>query len=549
MASATIDEAKIEISIDKASIDGIKKDLEKIRENTGKTFLKTFKEGNWLSIGAQFRGTVKNLFVDFAKGTKSVGLFSDMLNISVGNMDALLQSAEDFGLEINEAGNAFVDIQKNAFEFITKGSGPFAELAQSPLFDANRLTDSKGQLSDINAILCAVSDAMEGMGDRQAAALAGRAGINDPKMIAFLRQGSDSIKNLSLRAGEFGTRTDEDVYLAKELSKALYDIEKNARRGLIPVFRMITPLLIGIANGTRSLERHFMVIIPLLIFLAGCLGKAFAPKVVTIATRLSSSVKALAAALNMAVGKFALLAGAFLIIGLVLEDLFVWMDGGESAFEEYWEAMLGSPEEGKAKLSELLNMAKETMSMLITVAEYLGPVLILGKIITAVEALTAVMSAFGIAAAVSVGWVVAALLLVGAVVVGLVLYWDEFKEACISALNSIAEWCDSTGQKIKAFFDDLFGGISEKFAAIKDSIFGWTDKFSLTSVKETIFPSTMPGLSSTANKFQTNNNVKIDAKFNIDGSKNPQETANKINAGMQNVMKFDGLGNNTAYAT
>jgi hypothetical protein len=44
-------------------------------------------------------------------------------------------------------------------------------------------------------------------------------------------------------------------------------------------------------------------------------------------------------------------------LALVIEDLLVWLDGGESALDGFWTALFGSPEEGKKFFNDILDGA------------------------------------------------------------------------------------------------------------------------------------------------------------------------------------------------
>lgn len=576
MASATIDEAKIEISIDKASIEGIKKDLEAIRTNTDAKIKKTFKAANIAALAAKVQWGAKELFLDFVSGTKAIGRFSDMLGTSVGSMDALMQAAGDFGLEINDAGNAFIDIQKNAFEFITKGTGPFAELSQSPLFDASRLTDSKGHLKDINEILYAVSDALAGMGEGQSAALAGRAGITDPKMIAFLRQGSNAIKGASEMARKYGVRTDQDVEVTKEFTSALRALQNSVHGVLIPLIQMMNPALIALAKSIKWCVNNATFFYPILSGIIVLMGKAFGPAVLAWVKSIGVAVKSFALALNISFGWLTVIAVALLAIGYFLDDFVGWMNGKESKFGDIWESWFGSVENAKEKVSGLWNVVK---SLFKTVLLFSGATAIIGiitKIGFAIYGLVTAITAFGVATNIAI-WPIIAVLAGLAIIIGaLIYYWDDLREAGNNALGSIMAGCNAFSEGWNNlintiatawetaingaigfwdyFFERVFGGIK----SLKESISELADKFSFASAEETvsgwgdkiksIFPDTMPNLSAIAGNTKTENNVKIDANVNVNGAQDPKATADKVVNGIK-TSSWDDFGHNNAVAT
>lgn len=340
-----ISSAFIKLGVDsdkiKADLEGIRKRVDAFAEHRLKTMNLNAFIGTLQSIG-------KDILVDFVSDTKAIGRMSNLLHMSVEEMDILLKTAEDFGVEIQDAGNNFIDIRKNALEFVQNGTGPLAELKGINGFDTSQLTDAEGNLKNIKDIVYIISDALADLDERNSSAFAGRIGINAPKMIAYIKRGSKAIDDQAKQLREHGVRTQRDIDTINEFSRAVKESKRAIGDLLLPVFRLMSPAIRFLSSAVRELIDHWQLFIPMLVGLTWLLSRDFLPIVETLVKTIVSGLKAIGMAFGISFGWLTLIIGVLAVLGLILEDFLVWLDGGESEWGEFWEACFGSAEEVKS---------------------------------------------------------------------------------------------------------------------------------------------------------------------------------------------------------
>jgi len=170
---------------------------------------------------------------------------------------------------------------------------------------------------------------------------------------------------------KYAIYTREDVNKAKEYEQVMRDIRMGGAAIGANISRMILPALTAVGRVLKNIIDFFVNHSTLVKVLAGITGVSagiwgiakviqFAanPAIKTMGKALWTS---LAPILPIIIGVTALIAG----LALIIEDLIVWINGGESAFGDLWNEIFGGVEGAK----ELFNEFKQAIQAIWEVAK------------------------------------------------------------------------------------------------------------------------------------------------------------------------------------
>ena len=143
-------------------------------------------------------------------------------------------------------------------------------------------------------------------------------------------------RNLSLKERQerqelLNKYTEKDIKLYRETSKLFGSIGDEVGKAGRELIRLLAPALLVVANALKEAikwvkenKEHWQVLIPILAVLAGLLLKTVVPAVWAFTRALLANPATWAAL-------------ALVALGVLLEDMIVWLRGGESAFGKYWD--------------------------------------------------------------------------------------------------------------------------------------------------------------------------------------------------------------------
>ena len=175
-----------------------------------------------------------------------------------------------------------------------------------------------------------------------------------------------TLEQFQLQDGnKYAIFTKDDVNNAKEYELMMRDIRMGTASIGANISRMLTPALIAVSKIVRNvvyfLTKHG-TFIQIIAGMAGVAGGIYGiAKVIQFAG--TPAVKAfgkslwtaLAPILPIIIGITVILAG----IALLLEDLIVWVNGGESAFGDLWDEIFGGVEGAKQLFNDFIAIFKE----------------------------------------------------------------------------------------------------------------------------------------------------------------------------------------------
>lgn len=300
------------------------------------------------------------LFDTYVNGVAALDRLSESLDMDIERLQEWQGAARTAGVEADEIGNIFRDMNDYITDATRFDSGPLKEIAAQLGIS---LTDINGAARNSEAVLLDLADAFHALSAQEATGYGMQLSF-DPGMIALLQQGRNALEELFREQRELGIYTKQDAEIAKTFNRELGDLWQSMKAGSAIVLRMVVPamtkMIDWIERGVKFMREHETFVEAFFITLATAITAFALPALAKLAV---------AAATN----PFTLLIAGAAGLALVLEDLYVWMNGGEAAFGDFW-SNFGTPEEVKASVEGFIQSFKEILPAALSVAKVVGSV-------------------------------------------------------------------------------------------------------------------------------------------------------------------------------
>ena len=285
-------------------------------------------------------GALTTSYVSQAQGLKQL---SDSLGMSMEDLQGWQYAAESAGAEAEEVGNFFRDMNDYIVDATTFDSGPLKDISKELGLS---LKDAQGNVRDTMDVVLDLSDAFQKVGPQKAVAFGMQMGI-DPGMIQLLQKGRAEIEGLIKAQQELGGYTKEDAEIVAKAQFAFMSFGRAIQAAALPVARVLVPMM------TKATEK-FSEAVAFLRKHEPFMKAVFAGIAAVITARLiPASVKLaavwLANPLTWIIGG---IAAAIVAIGLAIDDLIAYMNGGKSVFADFWSILGTGPE-----IAEMLGRA------------------------------------------------------------------------------------------------------------------------------------------------------------------------------------------------
>lgn len=487
MVASVIDALLITLGVDSS---GVKSGMAQA-ENTIAASAKNIMNNILAPLAAAL--AVGSAFKEYLAGAQAVGNLANTLNENQEDMQAWAQAVERAGGDASAFEGSLVSLNSKMLEFAQTGTSSAAPaLAQLGI----SARDSNGNIKssiDIISELARVADTMD---PARFQALTSSLGI-DSGTLLLLKQGSISVDELVSRQKLLGVYTAEDSTIATKMGNAIKDLMQVLKSISTIIMRIVLPPLTWL---TDKMVEFVLFIREHEVFLRAVISGIAA---VLTALLLPAIIKIGAAALaNPLTWIFLIVAAAVVAVSLLIEDLYVYMKGGQSALGGFW-SIFGSGEEVAAKLSKAWAKLKDIFLVIIEyvkgsipyILQWIGvfagaaviikTVLLIGAgisniigfvkgVITAWQIFTALIAANPIGAVLTA--ITIALMLI-------IQNWDKIKEAAGIALDWINEklaafkgFLQNLAESIKQFFQPIIDYIKNTIAAITDALAPIFDK-------------------------------------------------------------------------
>ena len=440
------------------------------------------------AVGALASGA---LVQQFTEEITQVDRLSKSLGINIERLQQWQGVAENAGVAGEEIGEIFADLNDWMVDADQNQSGAMYEYIEKGLLPAVR--DVNGAMKSTEQYALELADAFAAMDKQQATGIGRQIGIGNAGLVAMFQQGSASISAQMQQIKQLGVYTEDDAKAAKEFSIAIKDLSRALKMLLLPLFRIVAPAATFIARGIQEATKHTAAFMPVLIGLAAVLSAALYPAL----------IKNAKAALAFLASPWGILLAALTAIGLLLDDFVTWLEGGESAFGDFYESIFGDAENAKKTLGNLWEKVKPFLKL---AAYAVALSSVLSVLYSLIVSLNAIMGVFGITSLAALGPIALAIGAIIGVVLLLHAYWDDLVQAFKDAFAWLTEKISWLGDKMSALGDAIDFTPDWDFKDVA-KMAGFYDGDAALAT---------PGTAgTTTNNNTTNNETKVDGKVNI----------------------------------
>jgi ElaB/YqjD/DUF883 family membrane-anchored ribosome-binding protein len=342
MSATIIDEFMIMLGVDgskaKKGMAEVTKSIESGLSGVTKMFT---------GFGAALAGvfSVGSAFSTWKEQAQEFGNVARNLHMGIEDVQAWSGAIGKFGGSAGDFEQSIRGLNVQLARMATLGTSKGGKLLESVGIDAGSIGRQRDALEVMEELAAAVEQMTpdESRGFLQALGL-------DSATIMLLQQGRDGMKDLVRQKKEDAVYTKEDYEAIRQYNVEMGKVKKGfigimgiAFRTIMPAFTKVTEY---VGKFVKYLKRHQTAV------------KAFFVMIGVLVTGyLIPTFLAFARTLMMNPLTWVILALAAL--ALVIEDLIVWLDGGESALDRFWTELFGSPEEAKKTFEDIKKGVKE----------------------------------------------------------------------------------------------------------------------------------------------------------------------------------------------
>ena len=415
-------------------------------------------------LTAGFKGIMGKVFAPLMAGMSFAGIF-DSIYAELKQMNSLSKTTktniEDitaWSRAVNISGGSVEDFSQTLM-FLNQNLTRIAVTGHSrikPFFEKLGVDATELAKKPVLESLEAIGKAIDGMDKRESANMLRAMGF-DGGTIKLLQSGEKGIRELITRQRELGVYTEKDAKAFSAMNKSFKEITSSIKTLFIPAVMLIlnvsSRVVQYLTTGIQYLRKNIDVLRGALVLLSAVFSKQLLQAILNFGTMLMAN-------------PFGMFMVGLTAVLLLLEDLWTYANGGESAFEGLWEK-LGTPD-------EVLTGFKNVGNAIETVAKFLGKtenvmVTVLAFFTAAVGMVLSAVMPVITAIVAAVGWIPLAIVAVGIALAALLQYIYNHRDKVIRAFNAIATRIKAVGSSI---YDSIAGAIDGALAWIKDGISG-----------------------------------------------------------------------------
>lgn len=293
---------------------------------------------------------IKSQFAEFTEAALEVDIASKALGMDIKEFQGWQNAAEKVGLETRDLVQLFGDVSDRMYDAVLHDSGPFKDAVDDIGISLKGVKEGATSSADM---LLQFARAVEKMPKDKAHGLLTQYGF-DPESIKLIMMGEKELEKL-IKTGKEKVRFDkQDIENAKKQKEAQQRL-KNAWEAISALFSsIVSPAitllteLLGDLLGWVKENKQFVIIF--FTALAGVITGLMLP-----------ALTAMATAAWAAIAPFAPLIAIVGAVALVIDDLITYIQGGESAFGDFWK-MFGEGDELGARFKSLWEGIKSILA-------------------------------------------------------------------------------------------------------------------------------------------------------------------------------------------
>lgn len=293
---------------------------------------------------------IKSQFAEFTEAALEVDTASKTLGMDIKEFQGWQNAAEKVGLETRDLVQLFGDVSDRMYDAVLHDSGPFKDAVDDIGISLKGVKEGATSSADM---LLQFARAVEKMPKDKAHGLLTQYGF-DPESIKLIMMGEKELEKL-IKTGKEKARFDKrDIENAQKLREAQQRLNAAWRTisalfasTVSPAVTFLTNLL-GDLLGWVKENKQFVI-----VFFTGLAG--------VITTLMLPALTAMATAAWAAIAPFAPLIAIVGAVALVIDDLITYIQGGESAFGDFWK-MFGEGDELGARFKSLWEGIKSILA-------------------------------------------------------------------------------------------------------------------------------------------------------------------------------------------
>ena len=246
------------------------------------------------------------------------------LGLSIERLQAWLGAAATVGGEAEEIADRFRDMSDYIIDATKFDSGPLKDIAAEL---GIALKNASGEARSTEDVMLDLADAFQRVG-AQASTAYGMQMSFDPATIALLQKGRGELEMLLNVQQENAAFSKEDAELARKQKIAVMALSMAWQGFVNGLMRLASPIITAITEGlgkvTAFLSRNSRAV-----------GLTLTAIATVITASLIPALAGMATAAWAAIAPFAPFIAAAVALGLALDDLWAFVEGGGSAFESF----------------------------------------------------------------------------------------------------------------------------------------------------------------------------------------------------------------------
>lgn len=365
MAANVIDTLKIVFGADTKEIENGMRHVEQTLEGGLQNILSNFVA----PLAAAFAGA--QLFGDYTAQADAIGKMSVALGVDGEALQAWGEAAARAGGSAQGLQGSVRSLNRGIQEFARTGKGRAAESLKALGFNQKSVKDAQGNAKDVFSLMQMLSEKAESMDKAKFAGIAERLGL-DQGTIMLLQSGRVAVDELVARQKSLGVYTEKDFEITAAFNDAIADLGQVFKAVAAVVMRVITPVITKIAgwltDGMMFIRQHEPLIIAFFFAIAAAITAKLMPAIM-LATKTFLKTGA-----KIMLSPWGAIAALIAGIAIALDDLYAYLDGGDSQFADLW-AQFGSAERIKETLETVWQGLKDVFNALFEAGERLSPVL------------------------------------------------------------------------------------------------------------------------------------------------------------------------------
>lgn len=292
-------------------------------------------------LTAAFAGVfaVGSAFSDYLNSADAMAKFSRSIGANIEDVHAWSEAVIRSGGSAEGFQGSVKSLTTQLSKMATLGKSKAGNVLSAVGIDPGEV----GRQRDAFDVLMDISDKMQEMSAAEATGFGQSLGL-DVGTINLLREGRDGVKDLIRHQKELGVYDEATAKAAEDFNDAMADTKQAFTVLVASIGSSVLPalktLLQYVSQFVAYLKQHQAAI------------KAFFIMIGTLITAYLIPIF-LAFARSLLMNPLTWVILALVGLALAIEDLIVWMEGGESALDDFWEALFGDRENAKRIFTEL----------------------------------------------------------------------------------------------------------------------------------------------------------------------------------------------------